>query len=110
MTSLAGCAGEDFASILRALGYRMETRPKPAEEPLPTAAAAETAPSEDASADAIAPAMPAVEMAPSEATAATTADAAELQPAVAVAEAAPDECGPSPRPVRQPNSPPVRLS
>ncbi|MCL2715294.1 MAG: helicase [Alphaproteobacteria bacterium] len=27
MTSLAGSAGEDFASILRALGYRMEKRP-----------------------------------------------------------------------------------
>ena len=31
MTSLAGCSGEDFASVLRALGYRMEKRPKPAE-------------------------------------------------------------------------------
>ncbi|MBS7537912.1 helicase-related protein [Ancylobacter lacus] len=30
MTSLAGCAGEDFASILRSLGYRMERRPAPA--------------------------------------------------------------------------------
>ncbi|HEY7243862.1 MAG TPA: helicase-related protein [Xanthobacteraceae bacterium] len=29
MTSLAGCAGEDFASILRSLGYHMEKRPKP---------------------------------------------------------------------------------
>ncbi len=29
MTSLAGSSGEDFASILRALGYRMEKRPKP---------------------------------------------------------------------------------
>ena len=27
MTSLTGSAGEDFASILRALGYRMEKRP-----------------------------------------------------------------------------------
>ena len=33
MTSLAGCSGEDFASILRSLGYRMEKRPKPAEPP-----------------------------------------------------------------------------
>ncbi len=41
MTSLAGCAGEEFASILRALGYRMEQRPKPAEPP--PAAAAEAA-------------------------------------------------------------------
>jgi ATP-dependent RNA helicase SUPV3L1/SUV3 len=31
MTSLVGSSGEDFASILRALGYRMERRPKPPE-------------------------------------------------------------------------------
>jgi ATP-dependent RNA helicase SUPV3L1/SUV3 len=31
MTSLTGASGEDFASILRSLGYRMERRPKPAE-------------------------------------------------------------------------------
>jgi ATP-dependent RNA helicase SUPV3L1/SUV3 len=29
MTSLVGSSGEDFASILRSLGYRMERRPKP---------------------------------------------------------------------------------
>ena len=29
MTSLTGASGEDFASILRSLGYRMERRPKP---------------------------------------------------------------------------------
>jgi ATP-dependent RNA helicase SUPV3L1/SUV3 len=29
MTSLTGASGEDFASILRALGYRLEKRPKP---------------------------------------------------------------------------------
>lgn len=33
MTSLAGCAGEDFASILRSLGYRLERRPAPVETP-----------------------------------------------------------------------------
>ncbi len=33
MTSLTGASGEDFASILRSLGYRMERRPKPAEAP-----------------------------------------------------------------------------
>jgi ATP-dependent RNA helicase SUPV3L1/SUV3 len=37
MTSLAGCSGEDFAAILRALGYRMERKPKPA-APEPVAA------------------------------------------------------------------------
>ncbi len=43
MTSLVGSSGEDFASILRALGYRMERRPKPPEpaaEATPTAEAA----------------------------------------------------------------------
>ncbi len=43
MTSLVGSSGEDFASILRALGYRMDRRPKPPEAaaaPSPDAAAA----------------------------------------------------------------------
>jgi ATP-dependent RNA helicase SUPV3L1/SUV3 len=33
MTSLTGCSGENFASVLRSLGYRMERRPKPAAPP-----------------------------------------------------------------------------
>jgi ATP-dependent RNA helicase SUPV3L1/SUV3 len=52
MTSLTGSAGEDFASILRALGYRMERRPAPPPKPAPAvveAAAAEPAPAEAAS-------------------------------------------------------------
>jgi len=48
MTSLAGCAGEDFASILRALGYRMEKRPKPPEPEVTPAEATPEAPSEAA--------------------------------------------------------------
>ncbi|MDR6953424.1 ATP-dependent RNA helicase SUPV3L1/SUV3 [Ancylobacter sp. 3268] len=51
MTSLAGCAGEDFASILRSLGYRMERRPAPVEtapvEAVPAVAEA-AVPSSDA--------------------------------------------------------------
>jgi ATP-dependent RNA helicase SUPV3L1/SUV3 len=40
MTSLTGSAGEDFASILRALGYRMDRRPPlPAPAPAPEPAA-----------------------------------------------------------------------
>src|SRR5262249_24235275 len=35
MTSLTGSSGEDFASILRALGYRMEKRPEPPEPATP---------------------------------------------------------------------------
>ena len=34
MTSLLGCSGEDFASVLRALGYRMERRPAPPPAPV----------------------------------------------------------------------------
>jgi ATP-dependent RNA helicase SUPV3L1/SUV3 len=42
MTSLTGASGEDFASILRSLGYRMEKRAKP-KEPEPAIAATTTA-------------------------------------------------------------------
>jgi ATP-dependent RNA helicase SUPV3L1/SUV3 len=50
MTSLTGSAGEDFASILRALGYRMEKRP-----PLPPApVAVEPAAAEAAAVEAVA--------------------------------------------------------
>jgi ATP-dependent RNA helicase SUPV3L1/SUV3 len=38
MTSLTGASGDDFASILRALGYRMERRPKPPEAEKPSGA------------------------------------------------------------------------
>jgi ATP-dependent RNA helicase SUPV3L1/SUV3 len=52
MTSLTGSAGEDFASILRALGYRMDRRP-----PLPVQAApaAQTAAAEPAATEATEP-------------------------------------------------------
>ena len=51
MTSLTGTSGEDFASVLRSLGYRMEKRPKPVEptpvaEETPAAPAAESAAAE----------------------------------------------------------------
>jgi ATP-dependent RNA helicase SUPV3L1/SUV3 len=53
MTSLVGCSGEDFASILRGLGYRMDRRPvpvRPTEEPTPatTPSTAEAAVSPEA--------------------------------------------------------------
>jgi ATP-dependent RNA helicase SUPV3L1/SUV3 len=41
MTSLTGASGDDFASILRSLGYRMDRKPKPVE---PVAAAPATEP------------------------------------------------------------------
>ena len=73
MTSLTGASGEDFASILRSLGYRMDRRPKPA-EPAPVVAiepavASDAAPPAEASTDASAPA--------SEAAPSTEASAAE---------------------------------
>jgi len=49
MNSLTGSSGEDFASILRSLGYRMEKRPKP---PKPAAPAADAAPATEVAADA----------------------------------------------------------
>ncbi len=49
MTSLAGCSGEDFASVLRSLGYRMEKRAT-STEPLPAPAQSASGASEDESA------------------------------------------------------------
>jgi ATP-dependent RNA helicase SUPV3L1/SUV3 len=57
MTSLVGSSGEDFSSILRSLGYRMDRRPKPPEAASaadtattssPSVAAEDTAPAEPA--------------------------------------------------------------
>jgi ATP-dependent RNA helicase SUPV3L1/SUV3 len=60
MTSLTGASGEDFASILRSLGYRMDRKPKPAEPAMPVAPApTETPVAEIATADTLA-----VEVAP----------------------------------------------
>ncbi len=109
MTSLAGCSGEDFASVLRSLGYRMEKRPKPPEPAVaapdaapigadaPAAAdtpvAAETPVAEASAAQASAAEMPAVETplaeapdaaaAPATATESTESIAAEETPAPA---------------------------
>jgi ATP-dependent RNA helicase SUPV3L1/SUV3 len=52
MTSLTGSAGEDFASVLRALGYRMEKRPPL--PPAPAPAPVEAAPAEAAAVEAVA--------------------------------------------------------
>jgi len=55
MTSLTGSAGDDFASILKALGYRMEKRPPLPPEPTPPAeVAAETTAAEAATDAAVA--------------------------------------------------------
>jgi ATP-dependent RNA helicase SUPV3L1/SUV3 len=56
MTSLTGASGEDFASILRSLGYRMEKRPKPPEPEV-------AAPAESEAVNAAAPAADAASVA-----------------------------------------------
>ena len=48
MTSLTGSAGEDFASILRALGYRMDRRPPLPPKPVAGGTCVETVSAEDA--------------------------------------------------------------
>lgn len=50
MTSLTGSSGEDFASVLRSLGYRMEKRVKPADPPVEAPAAVESGATAEASA------------------------------------------------------------
>jgi ATP-dependent RNA helicase SUPV3L1/SUV3 len=73
MTSLTGASGEDFASILRSLGYRLERRPKPQEpvaEPPP-------APSESGAEESAAAEIASAELLPaSEARAGASPDAA----------------------------------
>jgi ATP-dependent RNA helicase SUPV3L1/SUV3 len=100
MTSLTGSAGEDFASILRALGYRMEKRSplpvkvieKPVEAEAPSAEAAPAEGTETAAAEAsseIAAEAPAPD-APAEAGAdAVPETPADAVPTVAEAAAAP---------------------
>jgi ATP-dependent RNA helicase SUPV3L1/SUV3 len=87
MTSLAGCAGEEFASILRALGYRMELRPKPVE---PKPVEPETVEAPATAATDTAASVPDIALAPE---AEVTSDGpAELDVSVAAsAEAAPTE-------------------
>jgi ATP-dependent RNA helicase SUPV3L1/SUV3 len=92
MTSLTGSAGEDFASVLRALGYRMDRRPplppKPAAVETP---AAESTPVESATAEGMPVEAASIEAASSEAPSSEALDApveaASDAPAEVVAEA-----------------------
>ncbi|WP_291848122.1 helicase-related protein, partial [Bradyrhizobium sp.] len=82
MTSLTGSAGEDFASVLRALGYRMERRPPLPPKPA-AVAAAETTPAEAASAEATSAEAPPAENiseTPADAVAAESPVAPDLSP------------------------------
>jgi ATP-dependent RNA helicase SUPV3L1/SUV3 len=89
MTSLTGSAGEDFASILRALGYRMERRPAPPPKPaLVENVAAEPAPAESNPGESSPAELGAAESAPETASPATgeTSSEAVVESAPAVAE------------------------
>ncbi|MBN9043787.1 MAG: helicase [Rhizobiales bacterium 62-47] len=82
MTSLTGSAGDDFASILQALGYRMDRRPAPPPAPaVAPEAAAQAAPSASETPDAAAP-----DAAQAESSATIDADAAPESHAPVAAE------------------------
>ncbi|MCB1486785.1 MAG: helicase, partial [Bauldia sp.] len=87
MTSLLGCSGEDFSSVLRALGYRMERKPKPPEPEATPEAAPEVATAPATPEDA-----PAGEDKPAEETVAAAPETTETaEPAAAETEPAPEE-------------------
>jgi ATP-dependent RNA helicase SUPV3L1/SUV3 len=87
MMSLAGCSGEDFASVLRSLGYRMEKRPKPVEPPAQPAVSALAPLAEGAPPDRAAAPASAHEGGPTpeatEATEAAAPETTEVAPAAA---------------------------
>jgi ATP-dependent RNA helicase SUPV3L1/SUV3 len=95
MTSLAGCAGEDFAAVLKSLGYRMEKRPPMppiAIVPLVIAAAAPVmVAAEGAVPDADATAQEGDDPAPAE----TVAEVEPVAAPEAPAEAAPEPVEPN---------------
>jgi ATP-dependent RNA helicase SUPV3L1/SUV3 len=103
MTSLTGSAGEDFASILRALGYRSERRAAPPPKPATTVIeeGGTTAPADAVPEQGSEGTAPAAPEAAAEHTDAGTAAAAEEAPAApvsgeAVGDAAPtDDQGPA---------------
>ena len=92
MTSLTGASGEDFASILRSLGYRMDRRPKSVEAPAApeAAAAAPDAPVETAPAS-----ETPVELAPVESAAAASATDVSSRSLLPEPEFIPAEVAPS---------------
>jgi ATP-dependent RNA helicase SUPV3L1/SUV3 len=85
MTSLVGCSGEDFSSILRSLGYRLERRPAPS-DPVPAPAAAEAPTDPPLASEAVAApepmAAPSQEPQPESAAASSTAEAKLIEPAM----------------------------
>ncbi len=87
MTSLVGCAGEDFAAILRALGYRMDRRPPPPAAPAISPEAATEAPLAEITTAETAATAPAEAM-PSENAAEASAETSAAENAAVSSEAA----------------------
>src|SRR6516225_3460220 len=112
MTSLAGCSGEDFASVLRSLGYRMDKRPRPPEAPpAPVESTLQAAPlvqatsAEAASIDEAVVAAPAVEDKPKPEPAVEMTETATTG-APPVEEAVVETAAPAPNePIEQANAP-----
>jgi len=104
MTSLTGASGEDFASILRSLGYRMEKRPRPLEPEKPTepetAADVQKPAGEDANAS---PETPHLEM---ETADASTDEASATEDGIADVDA-PEEASPELSPALAPEAEPA---
>jgi ATP-dependent RNA helicase SUPV3L1/SUV3 len=92
MTSLTGSAGEDFASVLRALGYRMDRRPPLPEKPVEKVetVSAETPPVEVVAQEVSGDASPVATLLPELNMGAAANDNAPPAPAVAEAPAAPE--------------------
>jgi ATP-dependent RNA helicase SUPV3L1/SUV3 len=86
MTSLIGASGEGFAGILRALGYRMDRRPKPPESKPPESTPPEPKPTES-------PETTPTEVQPSEPLAEVPAEAAVDAVAETPAETPADTAG-----------------
>ncbi len=76
MTSLAGCSGEDFAAVLKALGYRMEKRPPMKDVPIIPVVVSAAAPAAMTAAD---PAASAAVAAVADPASSSEAEAAEPQ-------------------------------
>src|SRR5690348_7516172 len=97
MTSLIGASGEDFATVLRSLGYRMERRAKPPEPAAPTVTAeAAASPAPDALGEVAGPSV-------ESATPAEPQTAAEIVSAPAAVPPA----EPAAEPASEPSAPPV---
>jgi len=115
MMSLVGCSGEEFAQILKSLGFRFERRPAPKPEPAPAPEAGKPEAPEPAApadagtesaaaeADAAAPADPAgTDQAGAETAAEAGAEASEAQQTIEVWRPRPARRASEARPQRAP--------